>query len=146
MISMNRRQMREQTFKELFFREFYEDCEYEKQLKLYLEEQEELEEADRALLDARAEAVCEKIPQLDEKINEVAKGWKTNRMGKVDLAILRLAIFEMLYDEEIPEKVAINEAVELAKSYGTDESPAFINGILGKLVPDAESDLQSRTD
>ena len=76
----------------------------------------------------------ELIPEIDEKINQVAEGWKTRRMGKVELTILRLAVYEMQYDEEIPEKVAINEAVELAKKFGRDESPAFINGVLAKLV------------
>ena len=74
------------------------------------------------------------IPEIDEKINEVAKGWKTQRMGKADLSILRLAVYEMKYDEEIPVNVAINEAVELAKKFGSDDSPAFVNGILAKLV------------
>ena len=55
-------------------------------------------------------------------------------MGKAELAILRLALYEILYDEEVPEKVAINEAVELAKRFGGNESPAFINGVLAKLV------------
>ena len=55
-------------------------------------------------------------------------------MGKVELTILRLALFEIRYDEEVPDKVAINEAVELAKKFGGDESPAFVNGILAKLV------------
>ena len=71
--------------------------------------------------------------RIDEKINEIAEGWRTRRMGKVELTILRLAVFEMKYDEEIPEKVAINEAVELAKKFGGDEAPAFVNGILAKL-------------
>ena len=65
----------------------------------------------------------------------MAQGWKTRRMGKVELTILRLALYEMLYDEEVPEKVAINEAVELAKKFGQGESPAFINGVLARLVP-----------
>ena len=76
----------------------------------------------------------ELIPEIDEKINEIAEGWRTRRMGKVELTILRLAVFEMKYDEEIPEKVAINEAVELAKKFGGDEAPAFVNGILAKLI------------
>ena len=75
-----------------------------------------------------------KIPELDERLNEVAQGWKTRRMGKVELTILRQALYEMLYDGEVPEKVAINEAVDLAKKYGGKDSPAFINGILAKLV------------
>ena len=74
------------------------------------------------------------VPELDEKINGVAEGWKTKRMGKAELTILRLASYEMKYDDEIPEKVAINEAVELAKKFGGKDSPAFINGILAKLV------------
>ena len=55
-------------------------------------------------------------------------------MGKVDLTLIRLAVYEMKYEEDIPVKVAINEAVELAKQYGTDDSPAFINGVLAKLA------------
>ena len=67
-------------------------------------------------------------------VNQVAQGWKTSRMGKVDLTLIRLAVYEIKFEEDIPEGVAINEAVELAKSYGTDDSPSFINGILAKLV------------
>jgi N utilization substance protein B len=73
-------------------------------------------------------------PELDEKINQVAEGWKTKRMSRVDLTIIRLALYEILYDDQVPEKVAINEAVELAKKYGGDESSSFINGVLAKLV------------
>ena len=65
----------------------------------------------------------------------MAAGWKTKRMGKVELAILRLAVYEMLYDNTIPEKVSVNEAVELAKKFGGNESPAFVNGVLAKFIP-----------
>ena len=82
----------------------------------------------------RVEAMAEKASELDERLNAVAQGWRTRRMGRVELAILRQALYEMLYDSEVPEKVAINEAVELAKKYGGKDSPAFINGILAKLV------------
>ena len=78
--------------------------------------------------------IMDKIPEIDEQINEVAAGWRTKRMGKVELTILRLALFEMKYDDSIPEKVAINEAVELAKKFGGDESPSFVNGILAKFA------------
>ena len=91
-------------------------------------------EEDRAALEKRVQRIMELIPEIDEKINEIAEGWRTRRMGKVELTILRLAVFEMKYDEEIPEKVAINEAVELAKKFGGDEAPAFVNGILAKLI------------
>jgi len=96
--------------------------------------QVDLEGADKTALEARVEAIMKKIPELDERINGVAEGWKTRRMGRVELTILRLALFEMKEDQEIPEKVAINEAVELAKKFGGDGAPAFVNGILAKLV------------
>jgi len=66
-------------------------------------------------------------------LNEHVTGWKTSRMNKVDLSILRLAVYEMKYDEDVPVGVAINEAVELAKKYSGDEGPAFINGVLARL-------------
>ena len=78
--------------------------------------------------------IVEKIDEIDAAINEVSEGWKTRRMGKVDLTLIRLAVYEMKYEDDIPVKVAINEAVELAKQYGTDESPAFVNGVLAKLA------------
>lgn len=64
----------------------------------------------------------------------MAQGWKTSRMGKVDLTLIRLAVYEMKFEEDVPAGVAINEAVELAKAYGTDDSSSFVNGILAKLV------------
>jgi len=73
------------------------------------------------------------LPEIDEKIKKTAKNWLLERMHKVDLSILRMAIFEMFYTNETPYKVVINEAIELAKKYGTDESHAFVNGILDKL-------------
>ena len=94
----------------------------------------ELNEKDSTLLKERAEMIMVKIPELDEMINQVAEGWKTRRMGKLELTILRLALYEMKYDDAIPDKVAINEAVELAKKFGGNDSPAFVNGILAKLV------------
>ena len=78
--------------------------------------------------------ILEHIAEIDEAVSEVSEGWKTTRMGKVDLTLNRLAVYEMRYEEDIPVNVAINEAVELAKQYGTDSSPAFVNGVLAKLV------------
>jgi len=72
---------------------------------------------------------------LDNGILEgISSGWKLNRMGKVDLTILRLAIYEIKFDDTIPTKVAINEAVEIAKLFGGDSSGAFVNGVLAKLA------------
>ncbi len=148
---MTRRELREHCFKMLFCADFYPAGETGQQLVNYFEApgEEETDPAgasvtlhavgdvsveDMSYLVKKAEAVMARIPELDEKIDSVAEGWKTKRMGKVDLTILRLALYEMLYDGEIPERVAINEAVELAKRFGQNESPSFVNGVLAKLV------------
>lgn len=79
--------------------------------------------------------VDEKSAELDEIIGaNLKKGWTVHRISKVSLAILRLALFEMKYVDDVPEKVAINEAVELAKTYGGEEDAKFVNGILGAIV------------
>ena len=75
---------------------------------------------------------------IDDKIDEMAIGWRIDRMPKVDLSILRIAIYEMLYREDIPASVSINEAVELAKAFGGDRSSAYINGMLGTLAKKTE--------
>lgn len=147
---MTRRELREHCFKLLFCTDFYPAEEMEQQLENYflspveddvtpegkreILHQTEMGEEDRRMVMERAGKMIRMVPELDETINGVAEGWKTRRMGKADLTILRLASYEMKYDEEIPEKVAINEAVELAKKFGGKDSPGFINGILAKLV------------
>ena len=131
---MTRREMREHTFRLLFLKEFYGDEELDEQVELYLEEFEEMPKEGREELRDKAKQLYVRVEELDGQINDVAQGWKTKRMGRVDLTLIRLALFEILYDDAVPEKVAINEAVELAKKFGGDDSPSFINGILGKLV------------
>lgn len=83
--------------------------------------------------------VLTKKDDVDAKINENSNKWTTSRMPKVDVAILRLAVVELLYMDDIPDAVAINEAVDMAKKYGTDESKAFINGILGKIAKEKDA-------
>ena len=83
---------------------------------------------------SRVDTILEKIPEIDRILEGVAEGWRLGRMGRVELTILRLACFEIRFDETVPDKVAINEAVELAKKFGGDESPSFVNGVLAKLV------------
>ncbi|MBR0086320.1 MAG: transcription antitermination factor NusB [Lachnospiraceae bacterium] len=91
-------------------------------------------EEDQQEIRARVMAVYEKLPEIDQKISEQSKRWKINRMPKTDLAILRLAAYEILYDENVPDGAAINEAVELAKVYGSGDSYKFVNGVLGGIV------------
>ena len=78
--------------------------------------------------------ISDKLAEIDSQLNEKAEGWNTARMSKVDLTILRLAVFEICYDEDVPTGVAINEAVELAKKFGQDASSGFVNGILAKFA------------
>ncbi|ADL13244.1 transcription antitermination factor NusB [Acetohalobium arabaticum] len=78
------------------------------------------------------------LSEIDKELNESAEGWKVSRMGKVDRNILRLAIYEILYVDDIPIEVSIDEAVELAKEFIADKSPKFINGVLGRVVSKQE--------
>ena len=89
---------------------------------------------DKKYITEVTEGVAEKIEELDEKIKPYLKGWTMDRIGKTDLAILRLAVYEIFYRDDIPYKVSINEAVELAKSFCDDSSPSFINGVLAGII------------
>lgn len=80
-----------------------------------------------------ADSAAEKIPELDEIIRPALHNWSKERLSRVALTVLRLAVFEMRFEEDTPDSVAINEAVELAKKYGGDEDSRFINGVLGAL-------------
>lgn len=131
---MTRRQLRENVFKILFRVDFHEEDNLQEQLELYMEELEELKEADSDYISNKCKEIFSKVAEIDEAINAQTKGWKTTRMSKMDLAILRLAVYEIKYEESIPDKVSINEAVELAKQYGTDDSASFVNGVLAKFV------------
>lgn len=136
---MNRRSLREQVFKLLFRVEFNEREEMEEQCHLFLEHEEVvMTEEEETHIVEKYKAIHEKLEEIDAMINEKAKGWNTDRMGKVDLTVIRLAVYEMKYDETIPDGVAINEAVELAKMYGQDESAGFVNGVLAKFVEAAQ--------
>ncbi|MFG6383964.1 MAG: transcription antitermination factor NusB [Lachnospiraceae bacterium] len=131
---MSRREIREQIFKLLFRAEFYKQEELSEQLQLFFEELDNREDKDAIYIQDKFEQILAHLTEIDGMINKVAQGWKTSRMGKVDLTLIRLAVYEMKYEEEVPIGVAINEAVELAKSYGSDDSASFVNGILAKLV------------
>ena len=131
---MTRRQLRENVFKMLFRVEFHDDKELPEQLILFEDELEPISEDEKIYMTNKYKDIYAHIEELDAAINEVSKGWKTIRMGKVDLTLNRLAVYEIRFEEEIPVKVSINEAVELAKKYGTDDSPAFVNGILAKFA------------
>ena len=138
---MRRSEQREHIFRLLFLEDFHPDDERPQQLELYfdrlddtMDTQPEYSEEDQAYIRTKYAQVCEKLPDIDARLNTVSEGWKTERMSRVDLALIRLALYEMLYDDKVPVKVAINEAVEIAKKYGGADSPSFVNGILARLV------------
>lgn len=131
---MSRRELREQVFKLLFRVEFNAQNEMEEQEKLFFEDEEAAKDEDADYVLDKYTKICEKLEEIDALLNEKAEGWSTTRMGKVDLTILRLALYEIKYDETVPTGVAINEAVELAKKFGQDASSAFVNGILAKFA------------
>ena len=133
---MKRRELREHIFQLLFRVEFNEQDEMAEQVSLYVDdmkEEEIVEPKDETYIEEKYKKIVEKLPEIDELLEKYSKGWKLSRMNKVDLTILRLGVYEMKYDEDIPERVAINEAVELAKKFGGDESPAFVNAVQAKL-------------
>lgn len=131
---MGRSEIREQVFKLVYQSEFYEAEQMKEQMALYFEEMETISEQARLYIEERVMQILDCKDELDEVLNEKTTGWKTDRMGRIDLAVLRLAVFEIQKDEDIPVKVAINEAVELAKKFGREESAGFINGVLAKVV------------
>lgn len=131
---MTRSTMREHIFKLLFRVEFHNTHELDEQLRFYMDELGEIKEEEFDYITEKTQSIAARIPEIDEKINRVSEGWPVSRLGKAELAIMRLAVYEMLYDEDIPVNVAINEAVELAKNYGGDSAPSFMNGVLAKLA------------
>ncbi|MDD6233338.1 MAG: transcription antitermination factor NusB [Frisingicoccus sp.] len=131
---MGRRELREHIFRLVFRSEFHPEEEMKEQEGFYLENIGEITDENREYIQNKTDLILEKKTELDDRINAAADRWKTERMTTVDLTIIRLAVYEMVYDEDVPTGVAINEAVELAKRYGTDQSPAFVNGILAKLA------------
>lgn len=132
---MSRREMREQLFKLLFRVEFNDIEEMKEQCSFFFDDiDNNISEKEMPLIQEKFDKIVEKLAELDTQINEHAKGWTTDRMAKVDLTIIRLAVYEILFDESVPTGVAINEAVELAKKFGQDSSYSFVNGILARFT------------
>ena len=151
---MTRRELREHVFRILFACDFLktqrQDQPYQwpdedavkEQIDLYFTHEGgddlefppcEVSDEDRETVRERALSVSVKVQEIDRLLDETSTGWKTSRMARADLCILRLAVYEMIYDDQIPTGVAINEAVLLAKKFGGDDSSSFVNGILAKL-------------
>ncbi|MCD8118136.1 MAG: transcription antitermination factor NusB [Lachnospiraceae bacterium] len=153
---MNRRKLREAVFCLLYCRQFYPAAEFEEQMELFLDHFSAaigdepplfaaMEEADREEIERKIRGIGEQTRVIDAAISQASRKWTIDRIDRIDLVILRLAYYEMAMDETVPAKVAVNEAVELAKKYGQDNSPAFINGVLSNLMQQLEQKSQADT-
>jgi len=128
---MGRRAAREEAVKLLYQLEIQKD-DRDKQIQYTLNEGK-FSENDREYISDVVRGVFGNVEYIDGTIEKYSKGWKLSRISRIDLSILRLSIYEMKFRNDIPYSVSINEAIELAKKYSTEESGAFINGILGRI-------------
>ena len=142
---MNRSQIREQIFKLLFRVEFNSQEDMPEQVKLFMEsptldkdedncKEISISDNEQQYIINKYDDIVSHMSEIDGIINDNAKGWSTDRLGKVELTILRLAVYEIKYDNDSPVSVAIDQAVELSKRFGRDESYSFINGILASVA------------
>ncbi len=128
---MTRREAREQAFILLFEKSFNPQADIA-DIFMLANELRMLE--DDEFVKELVTKACEMQAEIDEHITENARGWKLNRISRVPLAIIRLGLAEILYFDDIPDGVSINEAVELAKKYATPEDASFVNGLLGTVA------------
>lgn len=139
---MSRRKARDITFKYIYST-LYGKCAEEDALESIItadpEDIKALEGDEKEYFSKVKEGIEEHKEEIDEIILSKLKNWTIDRIFKIDLAILRLAVYEIMYFESMPVKVAVNEAVELAKKYGNDESSNFVNGVLREIIKIKES-------
>lgn len=132
---MKRSDIREHVFKLLFAAEFNSAEEMGKQADYFYEDEANaIPEEYQAEVKSRLEDILSKLDDIDNMIKENITGWSIDRIGKIELTILRLAVYEIKMDDAVPTSVAINEAVELAKRYAQDGAGSFINGVLAKFA------------
>jgi N utilization substance protein B len=134
---MNRRKQRDHIFKLVFSMDFDSEENINNHIDSYIDEIDEegnISEEVVNYIKNKTTNIIENIQDIDSIISNNTKKWTIERMNLVDVCILRVAIYEIQYDEDIPTTVAINEAIEIAKKYGGDSSPSFINGILANIV------------
>lgn len=143
-MELTRHQLREVAFQAMFSMMYQDDVSMTDAMRytLLLADNSLTEEEEIIIplyVDAVVAGVSEKQEELDGVIEKHLRGWKINRIAKADLIILRLAIFEMLYLQDVPNKVSLNEALELAKTYTDEESKRFINGVLSSVMAEIDS-------
>jgi N utilization substance protein B len=130
---MNRRKSRDLAMK-LLFETSINKKGAEEIINDYKEENENLDQIDFEYIKNILDGIQEKENFLNEKIEESLTGWKLNRISKINMSILKVAVYEIYFIEDIPSKVSVNEAIELAKVYSDEKSPSFINGAIGNII------------
>ncbi|MBQ7724517.1 MAG: transcription antitermination factor NusB [Lachnospiraceae bacterium] len=134
---MKRSLIREHIFVLVFMSEFNPPDEMPEEVRLYMDSlDKKADEAGRDEIEEKFAKLLPLIPEIDKMIDSHSEKWSVSRMGKVELSIIRLAVYEIFHDDTVPDKVAINEAVELAKKYGQDGAGAFVNGVLAGILKD----------
>ncbi len=134
---MKRSELREKTFIILFQHEFFPQ--FEEKIDFYLE-REGLKEKNADYVRRTLCGIVENIDTIDDMIRSHLINWDFDRLSKIDLSVLRLAVYEMKYSEDVPGKVAINEAIELVKKYNDHKAGVFVNGLLDRVYKNAELD------
>ena len=134
---MKRSAAREDTFKLLYSLEVQKDNNIEEQIDLYFENENIIDEETKKFIKSIVLGIEENLSSIENSIaTNLKKDWKLDRISKVDLVLLKLAVYEILYTD-VPYKVATNEAIELSKKYGDETSPNFINGILASIIKES---------
>ena len=132
---MGRKSARKNAFYLIFQQEFTNN--YEETKDIFFKVNDSFDSEDKDFILFVSDGVFNHRKEIDDIINSFSKGWSVTRLNKVDLAILRLAVFELKFGKNTPGKVAINEAVELAKKFSSEEDAGFINGVLGAFLKKA---------
>ena len=138
-MSLTRREIREKALQTLFQLSVNEELPKEVAMIQALESDQEDEVAEEAIPDYLSflvNGVLGKQELIDQKIQRCLEKWSINRLAKTDLLIMRIAVFEIVYVEEVPDRVALNEALEITKRYSDDKSRKFVNGVLANIVKD----------
>lgn len=136
---MTRKQARESVFKLVFEIPFFGEDRYTERLDAFFNQLDDTQSPENIKYIYDVVNHCfENLDNIDKSISDNLKNWKLERLSKVDLSILRVAVTEILYIDSIPDKVSVNEAVNIAKTYGDDNSPSFINGVLSGVVNNGE--------
>lgn len=136
---MSRKKARDNAFKCIYELEFIKDKNLNDILNNCYEENNNSKE-EKDYIQMVLEGVKVNLEKIDSIILSKLKNWSLDRIAKIDLAILRLAIYEIIYVDSIPNKVSANEAVELAKTYGNNDSKSFVNGVIAKVIEDKEEE------